>query len=574
MHFVLHHTRRALPCCVRYLSVLIPLLALLIMTSCGLAGEPAIVRTAVLPTITPTVPPDVGRPTERISLARGAEIFTGGQGCQTCHGLSGEGDGPVAQNFSCPLVSFRDAETNQSKAMTAWFAFVTNGNNGTTACLMPPWKNRFNEQDRWNVTSYVYSMHYTPAMIAQGKQVWSAQCSSCHGEDGAGLGKLPSLADSAALISRSDTQIFRLLTDGMEDGSHKFDSLSETDRRAVTAYTRTLGWDNAEVIGVNFAQATPTPNATATPSIPDTDTITVQGKLSNGTAEGKIPAGVTVTVRIIESTASGFNVVLTKEVTTDAQGAFSLADIPRRNGLVYIAASNYAGVLQTGAPKPLQSGSGPTLDLSFSVYETTTDNSALRIDRQRMFIDFISPTVALIQQGIVFVNTGDKVYVGDPASRIVLEVPLPTDATNITVSQDANDGQFQIGNGGVLQSSVPISPGTSSVQFSYQLNFQGNLTITQPTRYEVADFVAYVPSGGGSFIADPGYVRGDTLQLTQATYDPYGLRQLIGKGGNISFTVRFGTPDSERRGLFTGILVVSVLLILGMAAAIWRISRK
>jgi mono/diheme cytochrome c family protein len=487
--------------------------------------------------------------------------------------MSGEGDGPVAQNFSCDLVSFRDATANQSKAMTAWFALVTNGNNGTTACLMPPWKNVLNEQDRWNVTSYVYSLHYTPDQLTQGKPVWDAQCASCHGENGAGDGTMPNLADSATLISRSDTQIFRLLTDGLEDGSHKFDSLSEPDRRAVTAFTRTLGWDNAEVIGVDFTQATPTPNATATPSIPDTDTITVQGKVSNGTAGGAIPSALTVTLRIVESTSAGFNVVLTEEATTDAAGAFSFPSTPRRNGLVYVTSATYAGVLQTGDPVQLQSGSGPTLDLSFPVYEPTDEASSIRIERQRLFVDFISPTVALIQQGIVFSNTGDKVYMGDPATRVVLEVPLPIGATNVTLSQETNDGQFQIGNG-VLQSSIPIGPGTSSVQFSYQLNFQGNLTITQPTRYEVADFVAYVPSGGGSFIADAGYVRGEALELTQATYDPYGLRQLIGAGGNINFTVRFGTPESERRGLFTGLLVASAVLIAGMALAIWRLSRK
>ncbi|HRE47413.1 MAG TPA: hypothetical protein PLD47_06780, partial [Aggregatilineales bacterium] len=65
------------------------ILLALLLTSCGLANEPPIVVTAPLPTITPTPPPDVGRPSGRIDLARAAAIFGGEQGCAACHGVAG-----------------------------------------------------------------------------------------------------------------------------------------------------------------------------------------------------------------------------------------------------------------------------------------------------------------------------------------------------------------------------------------------------------------------------------------------------------------------------------------------------
>src|SRR5258708_4500881 len=57
--------------------LLIPALVLaLILSGCGgLAGEPQIVSTSALPTVTPTAPPDLGHPRAAISLADGAQIF-------------------------------------------------------------------------------------------------------------------------------------------------------------------------------------------------------------------------------------------------------------------------------------------------------------------------------------------------------------------------------------------------------------------------------------------------------------------------------------------------------------------
>jgi mono/diheme cytochrome c family protein len=540
---------------------------LLVLSGCALSEEPPIVRTAVLPTVTPTVPPDAGRPLERVNLARGAEIFTGERGCHLCHGLSGEGNGPTAQSFTCQMASFRDAPTNQSKALTAWFALVTNGNGGTTSCLMPPWKNQLSEQDRWAVTSYSYSLHYTPEQIERGKSLWAGQCASCHGMDGAA--GTPNLRDSAALINRSDTQVFRLLTDGLTDGSHKFDQLSETERRAVTAYTRTLGWDRAAVIGVDFAQVTPTPAPTAVAAIPDTETITVSGTVRNGTTGGTIPAALPLTLRIIEATQAGFNDVLKLEAVTTTEGSYAFANVPRRNGLIYVVAATYAGVLQTNRPVQLQTGSGPTLDLPFTVFETTTDPAVVRVEVQRIFVDFLDTTTALIQQGILLRNTGDRLLLPG-TDGATLRLPLPPNAREITLGEDTPGFRA---NGSVIEYNAPLPPGDVGVQFSYQQAFQGDLLVQQANPYLLAGLNVFVPRGSGAFIADPRFSRDEPLFLDSAAYDVYVLRRLIDPGSNLSFTVRFGTPDSARRGLLLGVLFAGGGLFALIAFAIWRLNR-
>ena len=55
------------------LELLVVSVLLVSLAACGgLAGEPRIVSTEPLPTVTPTAPPDLGRPSARVSLARGA----------------------------------------------------------------------------------------------------------------------------------------------------------------------------------------------------------------------------------------------------------------------------------------------------------------------------------------------------------------------------------------------------------------------------------------------------------------------------------------------------------------------
>src|SRR2546421_3726468 len=98
-------------------------LVLLVVTGCGgLASEPEIVRTAALPTVTPTSPPDIGHPTARVNLARSAEGFGGPQGCQACHGITRKSDGQVASSFACKLPDFTNPDTSRSKTISAWFA--------------------------------------------------------------------------------------------------------------------------------------------------------------------------------------------------------------------------------------------------------------------------------------------------------------------------------------------------------------------------------------------------------------------------------------------------------------------
>jgi len=144
----------------------------MLLSGCGLSSEPTIISTAPVPTITPTIPADIGHPTARIDLGDGSTIYNGTQGCQNCHGVGGQGNGTVAANFTCQIPNAADPNVTRTASIAEWFSITTHGNGGATSCLMPPWNGRLNEQQRWDVTSYLYSLQYTAPQLQTGAQVW------------------------------------------------------------------------------------------------------------------------------------------------------------------------------------------------------------------------------------------------------------------------------------------------------------------------------------------------------------------------------------------------------------------
>ncbi|HVO70750.1 MAG TPA: c-type cytochrome [Aggregatilineaceae bacterium] len=544
----------------------------------GLSAEPQIISTSALPTVTPTLPPDSGAPTRPLSLAQGAAIFSGTQGCWQCHGEKGAGDGPVVKqgSITCPLTDFTDPASQRSKAIKTLFTIVTNGNMTVPTCAMPFWNTRYNEQQRWAVTSYVYSLHYTPDMLAQGQKVWSANCAACHGEKGAGDGprvgefkrKLSNYTDPAVLVTQSDTALWDTVTQGVGQTMPGFASqLDENSRWAVVAYMRTLGWDN-------------TPVATATPTIVPTDapTLTVTGKLTDGT-QNKPFASQPVTLRIIDNSGTTPNVLKSLDTTTGTDGSFRFMDVPRQNGMVYIATTAYAGQLQLSTPLKLAAGSGNTLDLSFTAYDVTADPGIIIIDRREIVVDFITPTSVQVREAIEFTNTGNRMFLTGAKTAdgrtVSVQVSLPAGAESAAV--DTNSASSYVIEGGALRGTLPILPGSPAlVQFSYNLSFADHLVIMAPAGYRTDSLGVFVPRSSGVKVrsANDSTVFAPGQPSPDNTYDTYEAQRPVKPDATLAVQiVGVAEQSTDRRNVLLIVLGVALGTGLVMAGAIWRLTR-
>ncbi len=581
---------------------LLPVFLLLILTACGgLAGEPRIVSTSAVPTVTPSSAPDLGHPAARVNIENGAEIFGAANSCATCHGISGKGDGPVAANFTCTLPDFTDANAVQSKTIGAWFAIVSGGNGDTTAtCLMPPWSGRLDEQQRWDVTSYVYSIHYTANQLAQGGTIWQDKCAACHGLTGKGDGPqaksmarpVPNFSDPSYMLTYSDTYLFKTITNGLGSAMPSFkDSLTDDQRWAVAAYARSLSWDGVQAAfsatansgnatqaatGSATEAATAATGLTPTPAATDSPTITVGGKITNGTPGAPpFPSGQTVTLHVIDISSGSPKDVQSLDTTTTQDGAFSFGVIKRQPNLVYVVTTQYDGLLQTSTPVQLAPGSSPNVDLSFQVFDTTADPSVIQAQTETVFLAPFSATSLLVNQETNYVNSSNRVFINGQQS---VAIPLPSGATQIKLDP-AIESQFDIVNGPnpLIIGKNPIYPGQQNalaVQFSYLLPFQSGQEIDLPTAYTIQSLSLHVPQSTGMIINDPSYAPGDPVTLQDGVYDTYDLQGGAQAGSVVHFTLK--GPDvqtTDRRNVLAIVLAAAGVVLLIVGVAVWRLNR-
>jgi len=74
-----------------------------------------------------------------------------------------------------------------------------------------------------------------------GDKIFAASCAGCHGLDGRGGERAPSIAEGPRVQRLSDDQIFRIVENGIPGtGMPPFHSLEDSDIRAVVGYLRTL----------------------------------------------------------------------------------------------------------------------------------------------------------------------------------------------------------------------------------------------------------------------------------------------------------------------------------------------
>ena len=84
----------------------------------------------------------------------------------------GLGDGPQSMQLPVTVPGIGLPEVARQASPAAWFKMVTQGNLDR---FMPPFVGALNDQQRWDVVSYVLTLHTTAAQIAEGKDTVRGQ---------------------------------------------------------------------------------------------------------------------------------------------------------------------------------------------------------------------------------------------------------------------------------------------------------------------------------------------------------------------------------------------------------------
>ncbi len=540
-------------------------LALLLAACGGLAGEPPIVSTLSPPT---AAPEDVGHPVAPPDLAAGAQIFAAN--CTRCHGASGAGDGELVASGQIPkIASFRDPATSFGVAPKDWFSIVSDGK---IANLMPPWRGMLDEEQRWAVTMYVYTLADTPDQLAAGATVYSANCAECHGDSGKGDGPkakeitrpMPDFTSQVKLVSLSDSTIYNIATKGQGAQMPAFaDKLTDDQRRAVAAYVRTLSLGNASAL----RQPQP-PNATpevTAPALAAPITATISGRITNGTAGAALPPNLPVTLYAITQTAQGFTNQPYSAVA-GADGSYNVPNVVVDPTKSYIVSTLYRGRV---FPGKLMTGDALANDpnMPITIYELTEDPTVVHIASMDFQVDAVGEGLQVLQD-VVFKNTSDRMYtnsvaidqnhyasviVGLPPGAFGLAFP---DASRYTLAQ----------NNSVVVDSVPVLPGEDhDVQFSYFVPYTDGAVIEQS--------VYYITDAKVRLLLHPDAITATSKQLLPAgtetiqslIYQVYSGQLVLKPGDTIRYDLA-GAPPSAATVAAANSSQLPIILILGLVA--------
>jgi hypothetical protein len=218
----------------------------------------------------------------------------------------------------------------------------------------------------------------------------------------------------------------------------------------------------------------------------------IEGQVVNGTAEAPSESVVGVKITLYTVTVEGEE--FRANATTDEAGRFRFDNLHGEQS--YRLRLEYEDIAyreEVAFPQGER-----VLPIIATIYETTSTDEAIVVNRHHIIIDFAADTL-LIQEMHIFNNTTDRIYVGEEEST--LRFSLPAGATNLRF----DDSQLRLDtvetDEGVA-SLLPVVPGQSQALFSYTVPYDGtDHTLVRKTMYPTANFdlmIANVGVQGGS----------------------------------------------------------------------------
>ena len=84
------------------------------------------------------------------SIERGKALYR--QYCASCHGINGQGDGPLAKNLTPKPADLVERAAHHSDGDFAWK--ITNGRGA-----MPAFKDQLSESQIWDLTNFIRSLN-------------------------------------------------------------------------------------------------------------------------------------------------------------------------------------------------------------------------------------------------------------------------------------------------------------------------------------------------------------------------------------------------------------------------------
>lgn len=413
----------------------------------------------------PTPAPTLGAlfPAAPPSLQDGSAIYT--EKCAPCHGDEGRGDGPQGLQLSVKVPAFGLPSVGRAAIPSNYFTIVSQGK---IENFMPPFSGSLNEQQRWDVVAYALSLHTSAEELAQGKELYEANCAGCHGEDGSAIAKVD-LSDQQFMAKRTEQDLFNAMAKGAT-GMPAFDQLTEDERWALAAYVRSLTFAEAvstatpqpspteavmptpadstpegTLIPVGTAEGTSQPvlDATPVPTIAPNTTGSVTGSVAY-VSGGALPAGLAVSLFGFDhgqDAAAAPEQVLELTADVQADGSYTFENVEIPEGRFFISRINVQGVPYESDIAVTEAGATQLVLAPVAVYETTDDLANLQVDQGHLIVQFDESRIGVLEFFAIS-NPGDKTVVFTTDGQTLPFAPMPEGVETLGFDLQQGEAQF------------------------------------------------------------------------------------------------------------------------------------
>ena len=304
---------------------------------------------------------------------------------------------------------------------------------------------------------------------------------------------------------------------------------------------------------------------------------------SDGVIEGQVLSATTGDLPIADALVTllgwrGTEELPPQEMTTGEEGRYAFRDLERIDHeyqlLVEHQGITYRFGRKTFAPEE------SVLSIPLTVYDTTSDEGVLVVDRAHLIIDGDQEHLH-VQEVHILTNTSIATYVSnDPEiGEGVIRFPLPAEAANLQWLGGFSPGSITISEDG-FNIDAPFLPGTAEVTFSYTLPFSASpYAIEKTFPYAVGHLDVFVAAIGIEAGA-PQLVQGDPIAMQAGHYDRFsGTELAAGTTVAIEFE-RTGSPQvapaaSQAAGPgTTTVIVIVVVAVLVVVVLVYPFIRR
>jgi mono/diheme cytochrome c family protein len=266
-------------------------LVTLILHSDWTATGERVVNLGLAPLIPFTTEPDpalfaeIGNLPDGATLQNAVTIFA--QTCVACHGADGLGTG-IAPALNDPVVREKTSDEitriitfgNTGTLMAGWSNVLTPDEINTLVTLVQRWE----EVPLGTIPAPDVPIPVTEESLALGSQLFTANCSRCHGPEGQGTPRAPSLNVKSFLTDTGDQAIQQIITLGVPGTAMPSwgDRMTDAEIQAIVGFIRQWEPTAPEVATITRPGGGGPPwmrnnNTTATGLLPSTSSTTPKG---------------------------------------------------------------------------------------------------------------------------------------------------------------------------------------------------------------------------------------------------------------------------------------------------------